>query len=409
MNILIVADVFGQHNNGTTIAAERFMRAMEERGHSVRVAAHCEGREDCIQLPRRRIPFFNRYVEVKNGVVLARPDRRVLRAAIREADVVHFLLPFKVSKAGRKIAQELGVPYTAAFHCQPENFTSHLRLMNSHTLNRWIYWFFNRRFYRFCDRIHCPSDFIAGKLEENGYAAKKYVISNGVVPVYCRRPAVRPPELADRFCILFTGRYVLEKRHDLLLQAAARSRYADRIQLIFAGNGPHREALERQAHRLRLKNPPIFRLFTEQELCDAINTCDLYVHPSDVEIEAVSCIEAITCGLVPVISNSENSATKQFALTPENLFAHGDPASLAARIDYWIEHPQEKAALAERYVEYAQQYSIKACMDRMEQMLFDAAGRRAPVEEDCLAEQAVSVEPDGAYDPYAPPSQTPAG
>lgn len=67
MNILIVADVFGQHNNGTTIAAERFMRAMEERGHSVRVAAHCEGREDCIQLPRRRIPFFNRYVEVKNG------------------------------------------------------------------------------------------------------------------------------------------------------------------------------------------------------------------------------------------------------------------------------------------------------------------------------------------------------
>ena len=123
----------------------------------------------------------------------------------------------------------------------------------------------------------------------------------------------------------------------------------------------------------------------------------------------MSCIEAITCGLVPVISNSENSATKQFALTPENLFAHGDPASLAARIDYWIEHPQEKAALAERYVEYAQQYSIKACMDRMEQMLFDAAGRRAPVEEDCLAEQAVSVEPDGAYDPYAPPPQTPAG
>lgn len=407
MNILIVADVFGQHNNGTTIAAERFMRAMEERGHSVKVAAHCEERADCIQLPRRRIPFFNRYVEVKNGVVLAKPDRRVLRAAIREADVVHFLLPFKVSKAGREIAQELGVPYTSAFHCQPENFTSHLRLMNSHAVNRWLYWFFNRRFYRFCDRIHCPSEFIAGKLEENGYTARKYVISNGVVPVYHRRPAVRPPALADRFCILFTGRYVLEKRHDLLLHAAACSRYADRIQLIFAGNGPHREALERQAHRLRLPNPPIFRLFTEQELCDTINYCDLYVHPSDVEIEAVSCIEAITCGLVPVISDSRNSATKQFALTPENLFRHGDPASLAARIDYWIEHPEEKAALSERYVQYARQFSIESCMDRMEQMLFDAVGLGMPVKGDSLAEETVSVGPDGAYDPYAAP-QLPA-
>ena len=206
---------------------------------------------------------------------------------------------------------------------------------------------------------------------------------------------------------MFTGRYVLEKRHDLLLHAAACSRYADRIQLIFAGNGPHREALERQAHRLRLPNPPIFRLFTEQELCDTITYCDLYVHPSDVEIEAVSCIEAITCGLVPVISDSRNSATKQFALTPENLFRHGDPASLAARIDYWIEHPEEKAALSERYVQYARQFSIQSCMDRMEQMLFDAVGLGMPVKGDSLAEETVSVGPDGAYDPYAAP-QPPA-
>ena len=121
----------------------------------------------------------------------------------------------------------------------------------------------------------------------------------------------------------------------------------------------------------------------------------------------MSCIEAITCGLVPVISDSRNSATKQFALTPENLFRHGDPASLAARIDYWIEHPEEKAALSERYVQYARQFSIQSCMDRMEQMLFDAVGLGMPVKGDSLAEETVSVGPDGAYDPYAAP-QPPA-
>ncbi len=73
-----------------------------------------------------------------------------------------------------------------------------------------------------------------------------------------------------------------------------------------------------------------------------INECDLYVHASDAEIEGISCMEALACGLVPIISDSRLSATMQFALDERSLFRAGDAADLAAKMDFWIEHPEER-------------------------------------------------------------------
>lgn len=55
-------------------------------------------------------------------------------------------------------------------------------------------------------------------------------------------------------------------------------------------------------------------------------------------------MEALACGLVPVIANSPLSATPQFALDDRSLFQAGNAGDLADKIDYWIEHPEERAA-----------------------------------------------------------------
>lgn len=60
----------------------------------------------------------------------------------------------------------------------------------------------------------------------------------------------------------------------------------------------------------------------------------MYVHPSDIEIEGIFCIEAFACRLAPVISNSKGSTTAQFALGPDHLLQAGDSDSLAEKIDY---------------------------------------------------------------------------
>ena len=81
---------------------------------------------------------------------------------------------------------------------------------------------------------------------------------------------------------------------------------------------------------------------------NVINYCDLYVHPSYAEIESIACVEAITCGLVPVIANSEMSAARFFALTEDNLYVSGDTDSLADKIDHMIENPELREELKRR-------------------------------------------------------------
>lgn len=371
MKIALVTDVYGETNNGTCVTARRLVENMRARGHEVTVISPYTGEgPGYITLQKRRIPAAVRHYIERNGVTFARPDEELLRRGMEGCDVVHFLMPFKVCQVGVRLAKEMGIPYTTAFHCQPENITSHIFLLHSSLPNRFVYRLFWNRFYRYTHFVHCPSRFIADQLEANGYRVDARVISNGVVPTFHHKLVERPADWQGRICILFVGRYSPEKRHDILIHAAEQSRYADRIQLIFAGNGPRRQAIEQMGKQLRY--PPIMGLYPADQLCDIINMCDLYVHPSDAEIEAISCIEAFTCGLVPVISDSKKSATNQFALTEHNLFRQGDPHSLAQQIDYWIEHPEEKEALSRRYQEYARQFSIDTCMDRMETMFNDA-------------------------------------
>ncbi|GAB3944849.1 hypothetical protein GCM10027614_35640 [Micromonospora vulcania] len=220
-------------------------------------------------------------------------------------------------------------------------------------------------FYRRFADIHCPSTFIAAQLRHHGYRARLHVISNGVDSSFRPGPArVRGAE--EPFRILMVGRFSPEKRQDVLIRAVRRARHAARIEVHFAGHGPREKRLRRMASRL--VNPTRFGYYSQAELLDLIRGCDLYVHASDVEIEGVSCLEAIACGLVPVISDSRRSATSQFALEAGNLFRAGSPSSLAERIDGWIDDPAALAAASARYARHAELYAVDRSVKAIERV-----------------------------------------
>ena len=76
--------------------------------------------------------------------------------------------------------------------------------------------------------------------------------------------------------------------------------------------------------------------------------------------------------MVPNIANSEVSATPQFALDGRSLFVPGWPKDLARSIDYWLDHPEEKAKMERAYVEFAKQYDIDESVRRCEEMFMEA-------------------------------------
>lgn len=374
MKLTIVADVLGEENNGTTITIKRLIDGLVKRGNEVNVVSPLKNEESVnpryYGVDRRTFGVFTNYIESKNGASFGKPDKEVIKRAIEGSDIVHIELPFKMGKSALKVCRELDIPCTAGFHCQPENVSSHIGLKNSVLFNKLLYKKFNNSFYKNIKYIHCPTEFIANELDKNKYKAKKFAISNGVIPTYTKKEVKKPKELEDKFVVLFVGRLSKEKRHDLLLKAMKYSKYADKIQLIFAGRGPLESNLKKAGKKLI--NPPIMGFYAKEDLAKIINYSDLYVHPSDVEIEAISCIEAITCGKVPIISNSKKSATRFFALDDRSLFDAGNPKSLAKKIDYWIEHDEEKTKMENKYIESAKKFNIDNSIDEMIKM-FDFA------------------------------------
>lgn len=374
MKIAIITDVLGEENNGTTITTKRLIENMKKRGHQVKVVSPLTSTEaGYYPLKKRNFFIFNKYFQ-KNGVALAAPDKKLLYDVIADSDIVHILLPFKTGIAAIKIANKLNKPTTTAFHAQAENVTSHFGLKNFKFANDLIYKRFYNKFYKYAKYVHCPSKFIANEIKERGFDMDLRIISNGVTPLYCKMDVKKPENLKDKYIILFIGRLSKEKRHDLLVDAVAKSKYANKIQIVFAGGGPLKEKIIHWGKKL--PNPPIINFLPKEELVKVINYSDFYVHPSDIEIEAIACLEAITCGKVPIISDSKRSATNAFALSENNLFKVGDAQSLADKIDYYIENPAQVAKMAKEYENYAEQFKIENCMDKMEQMFIDAINNK---------------------------------
>lgn len=378
MNITIVCDVLGKENNGTTTAALNLINHLQNCGHNVKVICPDQdkkGKENYFVVPQKSFgKLLDKYLE-KNGVTLAKVDKEVLKNEIKDSDIVHLLVPFSLSKTAVKIANELDIPVTASFHCQAENITSHLKLMNFKPLNDKIYKGFYKYVYQYVDAIHYPTQFIRDVFENIVGKTNGYVISNGVKDMYHKKEVSKPKDLKDKFVIVFTGRFSKEKSHIVLIDAVEKSKYKDKIQLVFAGNGPLKDKLTKYSKKLPIQ--PIMKYFTREELVDTLNYADLYVHPAEIEIEAIACLEAIACGLVPVIANSPRCATKAFALTEKNLFENLNSDDLSKKIDYWIEHPKEKEECSKEYLGYAKQFSFENCMDKMEKMMLETVQNHA--------------------------------
>ena len=198
----------------------------------------------------------------------------------------------------------------------------------------------------------------------------------GLIRILLYRKLPKNRQLADKFVVLMVGRLSIEKRQDVLVKAVGMSKYADKIQLVLAGRGPRSRIIRRMGNKL--PNPAIIDFYKKQDLMDLIAMSDLYVHAADMEIEAMSCMEAFAGGLVPVIANSKKSATPQFALDERSLFKAGDSKDLAAKIDYWIEHEKERRRMEYAYSELAKKYDLEQCVLQAEKMFEQAmldAGR----------------------------------
>ncbi len=370
MKILFVSDQFFDANNGVTVSARRFAAILEKHGHEVRPLSVANPDQGYYHLETYHLPVFDKLI-TKQGMKFAKwDDTQTIHDAVSWADFVHIYMPFELARKTVQQCKEQGKPYTMAFHVQPENISSSIHMGKVKPVNDFIYWLLKKWNFQYATHIHCPSKMIADQLKAHHYTAKLHVISNGIDPDFVYKKLPKTAELQPYFCILMVGRYSIEKRQNVLIEAINLSKYRDKIQLILAGQGPRKEHLEHLGQVLPVK--PIMKFFTKPELLDIIAMSDLYVHASQAEIEAMSCMEAFAGGLVPIIANSKMSATPQFALCEESLFPVDNAKALAQRIDWWIEHEDYRKEMEYKYAELGKKYALEACVTQTEEMFQEA-------------------------------------
>jgi len=370
MIITLVTDQYYQNNHGTSVSAQRFTMGLEKLGHTVRVVAIDPTQNTEFALKERNFGKPANNIIHSQGMQLGKPDEEVLKRAIKGADIVHVYLPFKLGYKTIQLCREMNVPCSAGFHIVPENITSTLYLNKSKLVNGCLWKHFKESTYKYINHIHCPSLMVANQLKKHNFNADLHVISNGYNDIFVKREESKPDFFHDKIVINFVGRFSREKRYDLIIKAVNTSKYRDKIQLVFGGKGPTKKKIMKMARKL--PNYPIFAFLNRTQQISLLNFSYLYIHPADFEVEGLTAIEAIACGCVPIVSDSETSAVSQFTTHKKSLFKHGDYKDLAEKIDWWIEHPEEHEKEREKVVEHAKKYTIEKSMPYYIEM-FEAA------------------------------------
>jgi glycosyltransferase involved in cell wall biosynthesis len=376
MKIVIAIDSYNDANGGT-IATKRLINELRQRGHEVRIiSAIHENPSDphFFKIPGFVAPGTAESLENMN-FLFGKNDKKVFREAIRGADFVQVQFPFLMAKGVVKVAKKLGVPVVGAFHVQPQNIMAALG-KTSKLLERFLWLSFKYLLFKRVDDITCPSVFSAKLLKSEGVKAQLWPISNGIPVEYVRGDYHRPEWFKDHFVILNIGRHADEKRQSLIIEGVKRSKYKHNIKLMLVGRGERSEILREKGKELPIE--PFIEFVSHEDKLRYLNTADMYVHASIVELESLSCLEAVGCGLPVLVSDSKYSAASMFALDDNFLFTSDDPDSLAAKLDYWYENKDivRSEAMKKRMLDEAEKYRFERAVNQYEAFVKEVVSRQ---------------------------------
>ena len=366
MHIAIAIDSYNDANGGT-IATKRLVEELRKRGHKVTIisATHEDPSDpDFYQIPGFVLPGTEESLE-NMKFLFGKNDRKVYKEAMKNVDIVQVQFPFLMAKGAVKTAKSLGKPVVGAFHVQPQNIMAAMG-KKSKLLERFLWFSFKYFLFNRVDTIISPSKFASELLMSEGVNANHKFISNGIPPEYVHKNYDRPDWFGDNLVLINVGRHADEKRQSLLIEGVKRSKYKDKIQLILAGRGERTDELKTKGKELPIE--PHIEYISFEDKLRYLNTADLYVHASIVELESLSSSEAIGCGLPCLISDSKYSAASQFALDERFLFEEDNPDDFAKKIDYWYENREElrSSAMKKKVLAEAEWYRFDRAVNEYE-------------------------------------------
>jgi glycosyltransferase involved in cell wall biosynthesis len=242
-------------------------------------------------------------------------SQKAIQSHIEEfrPDIVHIHDHYPLTRSIAMTAKRRGLKVVGSNHFMPENLASYLpgytylKPVLDWILWRWMLETFNR-----LDAVIAPSKTAAKLLRAVRLQPPVFAISGGIslrrfhpIPNIDREVCRRRYGLrAGRTIFLFVGRIDEEKRLDVMLRALT---HLDRDDILFcvAGHGAALGKLKKITRELNLGGRVHFTgLVPNEDLPSLINSCDIFVMPSEAELLSIASLEAMACGRPVLAANA---------------------------------------------------------------------------------------------------------
>ena len=378
MRIMIVTDQYPPMVGGVPTVTHGLAHDFAERGHQVSVVAPSQGARDVRRLEQKvRVYRFSSfdwptYEGLRIPFIPFIPIRNLLKRS--DPHIIHIHSPVVLGNIAQMLAGGLRKPVIATNHYMPFNMSRSLTadpLFSkpfSNITYTYLVHFCNR-----CEYVTAPTATALNLLYEHGLRAPAGVISNGI-DLKKFSPGERSDQIREKFNLpldrplaLHVNRLSEEKRIDVLLDAAAKMTGNGYIALV--GSGPAEAELRAQAERLHLSDRVSFLGYVrDADLLTLRRSSEMFVIPSEADLQSLATMEAMACGLPVVAANSY--ALPELVHHGENgyVFQPGNSDELATYLDTLLTDAPLRAQMGQKSLEIIAKHDRVQVLDQWESL-----------------------------------------
>ena len=378
MRILIVSQTYAPDANGQAVFTTRLAEGLSKAGHHVLVLLpsynlHAGEKTSkgvqLVYLPAISLKPW--YPEVRFVITTTGKVARLMRDF--QPDLVHIQDHYLLSWIALRAAKRQGIPVAGTNHFLPENILDNLPLpWVPKRLGTSLLWYSWRLVFNRLEVITTPTPTAARILSEQKVSPPILPISCGVdLNQFHPRPHLDKRLWRGKFGIasdvpvfIYVGRVDHEKRLDVFLHAAAKLLSHD-FQIVIVGKGLHLKELRQLSQTLGLGERTVFTGYLPQaDLPLVLNSADVFVMPSEAELQSIATLEAMASGL-PVIA-ADKWALRELVKDGRNgfLFSVGDVDSLAQTMARMLSCKDDWQTMGKRSREIAGKHDFSRTVKR---------------------------------------------
>ncbi len=407
MRIALMTNNYKPIVGGVPISIERLARGLEELGHEVTIFAptykerqhmaadRCTDTESGdmgmdrrtdtetgdVTADRHMDPERNifRYSTCLNhfigGIVLPNPFDLRIEREFREHpyDIIHVHHPMLIGRTAVYLSRKYHIPLVFTYHTRYEQYVAAYTkglLKMEHIMPLYL-----RGFLRHCSFVFAPTE---GMREYLTDTCRVWPEKVGVLPTgieksnfdtdYGTDRKIRRQYGAEHIPFLLTvSRMAGEKNVSFLLESLAlvKEKYGKPFRMLMVGDGPDREALQRQSLKLGLGD---FVTFTgavaNEEIAPYFRAADAFLFASKTETQGIVVLEAFA-GATPVIAVKASGVEDLVDDGVNGILTREDREEYAAAVTGFL---REFCAESDRMGIYMGSYVSAQGVDRQEEL-----------------------------------------